>query len=85
MLTVMSVAPIISVLFVSLMRKPAKKAAAGLARISKLSLNKVSRGGRCVSVFEGCLYTDPEHSSECAMRVHCQACDLCMLVTDSLC
>lgn len=50
MLTVMSVAPIISVLFVSLMRKPVAKAAAGLARVSKLSLNKLSRGGRCACV-----------------------------------
>jgi len=43
MLTVMSVAPIISVLLTALMKKPVAKAAEGLARVSKLSMAKVSR------------------------------------------
>uniref|UniRef100_A0A383WCJ1 DUF1538 domain-containing protein n=1 Tax=Tetradesmus obliquus TaxID=3088 RepID=A0A383WCJ1_TETOB len=42
MLTVMSVAPIISVLAMSLMKQPAKKAAAELARVSKIGIAKVS-------------------------------------------
>jgi hypothetical protein len=44
MLTVMSVAPIISVLFTSLVKKPVVKAATELARMSKLSVQRASRG-----------------------------------------
>jgi hypothetical protein len=43
MLTVMSVSPIISVLLTSLLKRPVKAAAAGLARMSKASMAKVSR------------------------------------------
>jgi hypothetical protein len=43
MLTIMSVAPIISVLLTSLLRKPVKRAAVELARLSKMSLSKMSR------------------------------------------
>jgi hypothetical protein len=41
-LTVMSVAPIISVLMMSLMKQPAKKVAGELARVSKITISKVS-------------------------------------------
>jgi hypothetical protein len=43
MLTVMSVAPIISVLLVSLVKTPVKKAAATLVRVSKIPLQKLSQ------------------------------------------
>lgn len=43
MLTVMSVAPIISVLFTSLVKTPVKKAAATLVRVSKIPLERLSR------------------------------------------
>eukprot|EP00878_Enallax_costatus_P019551 GHUV01020627.1.p1 GENE.GHUV01020627.1~~GHUV01020627.1.p1 ORF type:complete len:199 (+),score=30.52 GHUV01020627.1:110-706(+) len=43
MLTIMSVAPIISVLTTSLLRKPVKRAAVELARISRASLSRISR------------------------------------------
>lgn len=56
MLTVMSVAPIISVLITSMARKPVKRAASELARISKLSLAKMSKLSMrwvmmCIAVF----------------------------------
>lgn len=44
MLTVMSVAPIISVLLASVMKAPAKAAVSTLARVSRIPLQKVSRG-----------------------------------------
>lgn len=49
MLTVMSVAPIISVLATDLLKRPAKAAAQGLARASKLSVQRVSHGLATVS------------------------------------
>jgi hypothetical protein len=45
MLTVMSVAPIISVLLTDLLKLPMKKAAVELARMSKVSIAKVSKFG----------------------------------------
>jgi hypothetical protein len=39
----MSVAPIISVLGMSLMKQPAKKVAGELARVSKVAIGRVSR------------------------------------------
>jgi hypothetical protein len=51
MLTIMSVAPIISVLLTSLLRKPVKRAAVELARLSKMSLARVSRrSNTCVQM-----------------------------------
>ncbi|GBG00051.1 hypothetical protein Rsub_12876, partial [Raphidocelis subcapitata] len=43
MLTIMSVGPIISVLATSLLKRPVAAAAKGLARISKMSVQRVSR------------------------------------------
>jgi hypothetical protein len=43
MLTVMSVAPIISVLVTSLLKQPVKSAATTLVRVSKMPLQKLSR------------------------------------------
>ena len=43
MLTVMSVAPIISVLATSLLKKPVKKAATELKRVSRQGLDRVSK------------------------------------------
>lgn len=54
MLTVMSVAPIISVLVVSILKAPVKQATQTLVRVSKIPLQKISRplrsggGDRCV-------------------------------------
>jgi hypothetical protein len=55
MLTVMSVAPIISVLLVSLLKQPVKQATQTLVRVSKIPLQRISRplrssggGDRCV-------------------------------------
>lgn len=53
MLTVMSVAPIISVLLVSILKQPVKQATQTLVRVSKIPLQRISRplrsgGDRCV-------------------------------------
>ncbi|WIA41647.1 hypothetical protein OEZ86_009003 [Tetradesmus obliquus] len=49
MLTIMSVAPIISVLLTSLLRKPVKRAAVELARLSKMSLSRMSRRSNTIT------------------------------------
>lgn len=55
MLTIMSVAPIISVLLTSLLRKPVKRAAVELARLSKMSLSRMSRRSNTYVVCRGFL------------------------------